>query len=41
MLRVLESGYRIQVGVTTDTLIEIDTVEQAAEFEAVVKEHFP
>ena len=41
MLRVLESGNRIQVGVTTDTLIEIDTVEQAAEFEAVVKEHFP
>lgn len=41
MLRVLESGYRIQVGVTDDTLIEIDTVEQAAEFEAVVKEHFP
>lgn len=41
MLRVLEAGYRIQVGVTEDTLIEIDTAEQAAQFEAVVKEHFP
>ncbi len=41
MLRVLEAGYRIQIGVTEDILIEIDTAEQAAQFEAVVKEHFP
>ena len=40
MLRVLERGHRIAVGVTHDALIEIDTLEQAAEFEAVVKEHF-
>lgn len=41
MLRVLEQGHRIAVGITHDALIEIDTREQAAEFEAVVKEHFP
>ena len=41
MLRVIESGYRIQIGVTNDICVEIDTVEQAAEFEAVVKDHFP
>jgi 3-deoxy-manno-octulosonate cytidylyltransferase (CMP-KDO synthetase) len=40
MLRVLEQGYRIAVGVTLDALIEIDTLEQVAEFEAVVKERF-
>jgi len=40
MLRVLEQGHRIAVGVTRDALIEIDTLEQAAEFEAVVKERF-
>jgi 3-deoxy-manno-octulosonate cytidylyltransferase (CMP-KDO synthetase) len=40
MLRVLEQGYQIAVGVTEDSLIEIDTREQAAQFEAVVKEHF-
>lgn len=40
MLRVLEAGGRIQVGVTHDALIEIDTPQQAAEFEAVVKEHY-
>jgi 3-deoxy-manno-octulosonate cytidylyltransferase (CMP-KDO synthetase) len=40
MLRVLEQGYRIAVGVSEDSLIEIDTREQAAQFEAVVKEHF-
>ncbi|MCU0772680.1 MAG: 3-deoxy-manno-octulosonate cytidylyltransferase [Verrucomicrobia bacterium] len=40
MLRVLEQGCRIAVGVTEDALIEIDTREQAAQFEAVVKEHF-
>jgi 3-deoxy-manno-octulosonate cytidylyltransferase (CMP-KDO synthetase) len=41
MLRVLEAGGRIQVGVTHDALIEIDTPQQAADFEAAVKEHFP
>ena len=41
MLRVMEHGYRIAVGVSEDALIEIDTPEQAAEFETVVKEHFP
>ncbi len=40
MLRVLEAGGRIQVGVTQDALLEIDTPQQAAEFEAVVKEHY-
>lgn len=40
MLRVLEQGHRIAVGVTQDALIEIDTLEQAAEFEAVVKDHY-
>ena len=41
MLRVLEGGYRIQVGVTHDALIGIDTVEQISAFEALVKERFP
>ncbi len=41
MLRVLEQGHRIAVGVTTDSLIEIDTPEQAVLFEQVVKERFP
>lgn len=40
MLRVLEQGYRIAVGVSEDSLIEIDTREQVAQFEAVVKEHY-
>ena len=40
MLRVLEQGHRIAVGITQDALIEIDTLEQAAEFEAVVKDRF-
>jgi 3-deoxy-manno-octulosonate cytidylyltransferase (CMP-KDO synthetase) len=40
MLRALEQGCPIAVGITTDALIEIDTLEQAAEFEAVVKQHF-
>lgn len=40
MLRAIEQGHPIAVGVTSDALIEIDTLEQAAEFEAVVKEHF-
>lgn len=37
MLRVLEHGYRIAVGISKDFLIEIDTLEQALEFEAMVK----
>ena len=38
MLRALEHGYRIAVGTTTDSLVEIDTPEHAIEFEQVVKE---
>lgn len=41
MLRVLERGHRIAVGVTEDALIEIDTLEQAVQFEEAVKERFP
>jgi 3-deoxy-manno-octulosonate cytidylyltransferase (CMP-KDO synthetase) len=41
MLRAMERGHRIKVGVTKDTLIEIDTPEQAVEFEQVVTERFP
>ena len=41
MLRALERGYRIAVGVTKDSLIEIDTPEHAIQFEQVVKERFP
>ncbi|MFQ5992120.1 MAG: 3-deoxy-manno-octulosonate cytidylyltransferase [Nitrospiraceae bacterium] len=41
MLRALERGYRIAVGVSKDSLIEIDTPEQAVQFEQVVKERFP
>lgn len=37
MLRVLEHGDRIAVGISEDFLIEIDTLEQALEFEAMVK----
>ena len=40
MLRALEQGTRIIVGVTHDALIEIDTLEQAHEFEAAVKDRF-
>ena len=40
MLRVLEKGYKILVGITYDSMIEIDTPEQARKFESVVKEHF-
>lgn len=32
MLRVMENGYRIQVGVSQQALIEIDTAEQAEQF---------
>ncbi len=38
MLRALEHGYRIAVGTTSDSLVEIDTPEHAIEFEQVVKE---
>ncbi len=38
MLRVLERGYRIAVGISNDFLIEIDTLEQALEFEATVQQ---
>ena len=41
MLRALEQGYRIAVGITNESLIEIDTPEHAVEFEQVVKERFP
>jgi 3-deoxy-manno-octulosonate cytidylyltransferase (CMP-KDO synthetase) len=41
MLRAMERGYRIKVGVTREALIEIDTLEQAVEFEQVVTERFP
>jgi 3-deoxy-manno-octulosonate cytidylyltransferase (CMP-KDO synthetase) len=41
MLRVLEHGYRIAVGVSDDFLIEIDTVQQAREFEQFLMERFP
>lgn len=41
MLRALEHGHRIAIGVSQDPLIEIDTPEQAAQFEQVVKERFP
>jgi 3-deoxy-manno-octulosonate cytidylyltransferase (CMP-KDO synthetase) len=41
MLRVLERGYRIAVGISEDFLIEIDTLEQAHEFEQFVKERIP
>jgi 3-deoxy-manno-octulosonate cytidylyltransferase (CMP-KDO synthetase) len=41
MLRAMERGYRIKVGVTKDALIEIDTPEQAVQFEQVVTERFP
>jgi len=38
MLRVLEHGYRIAVGISKDFLIEIDTIEQALEFQAMVQQ---
>ena len=41
MLRAMEQGHRIRVGITKDALIEIDTPEQAVEFESVVTERFP
>lgn len=41
MLRAIERGHRIAVGVTTESLIEIDLPEHAVQFEEVVKERFP
>lgn len=41
MLRAMERGHRIKVGITKDALVEIDTPEQAVEFEQVVSERFP
>ena len=40
MLRALEHGCRIAVGVTEDALIEIDTPENAVAFEQIVTEKF-
>ena len=40
MLRALENGYSIAVGITHDALIEIDTEENAIEFEQAVMERF-
>lgn len=37
MLRVIEAGHRIAVGVSRDFLIEIDTPEQAREFEKLAR----
>ncbi|HEY6974103.1 MAG TPA: 3-deoxy-manno-octulosonate cytidylyltransferase [Nitrospiraceae bacterium] len=41
MLRAMERGHRIKVGITKDALVEIDTPEQAVEFEQVVTQRFP
>lgn len=41
MLRAMERGHRIKVGMSKEALIEIDTLEQAVEFEQVVTERFP
>ena len=41
MLRAMERGHRIKVGVSKEALVEIDTPEQAVEFEQVVTERFP
>jgi 3-deoxy-manno-octulosonate cytidylyltransferase (CMP-KDO synthetase) len=41
MLRVLERGCRIAVGVSNDCLIEIDTLQHALEFEQFVKDRLP
>jgi 3-deoxy-manno-octulosonate cytidylyltransferase (CMP-KDO synthetase) len=37
MLRAIERGYRIAVGISADFLIEIDTLEQVLEFEQFAK----
>jgi len=41
MLRAMERGHRIKVGTTKEALIEIDTPDQAVQFEQVVTERFP
>jgi 3-deoxy-manno-octulosonate cytidylyltransferase (CMP-KDO synthetase) len=41
MLRAIEAGYRIAVGISDDFLIEIDTIEQVLEFEQFIKDHYP
>jgi len=41
MLRAMERGHRIKVGITKDALVEIDTPEQAVEFGQVVTQRFP
>jgi len=40
MLRAMERGHRIKVGITKDALIEIDTPDQAVDFEQVVTQRF-
>lgn len=39
MLRATEHGYRIAVGVSNDPYIEIDTLEQARDFERHLQKH--
>lgn len=39
MLRAIEHGYRIAVGITEDPYIEIDTPEQARDFERYLDQH--
>lgn len=39
MLRALEHGYRIAVGITDDPYIEIDTPEQARDFERYLEQN--
>ena len=41
MLRAMENGYRIAVGITHDVHVEIDTREQARDFERLVSENDP
>lgn len=41
MLRAMEHGYRIAVGVSHDVHVEIDTREQAQDFERLVSENDP
>ena len=39
MLRATEHGYRIAVGITDDPYIEIDTPEQARDFERYLEQN--
>lgn len=41
MLRAMENGYRIAVGISHDIHVEIDTREQARDFERLVSERDP